>query len=71
MIEVAKLKSRTVKDLAAMAKRKGVPGWHAMRKDELIKALAKCQKIEAAPNSPRLISTVRGRGYSVALTNTA
>jgi len=28
------------------------------------------QKIEAAPDSPRLISTVRGRGYSVAVTNT-
>lgn len=41
MITAANLKSRTVKDLAALAKRKGVPGWHAMRKDELIKALTK------------------------------
>ena len=47
MIEVAKLKSRTVKDLATMAKRKGVPGWHAMRKEELIRALAKYAKLEA------------------------
>ncbi len=52
MIEVAKLKSRTVKDLAAMARRKGVPGWHSMRKDELIKALAKCAKLEIARKSP-------------------
>lgn len=35
----AELRSRTVKDLAAMAKQKKVPGWHAMRKDELITAL--------------------------------
>lgn len=47
MIEVEKLKTRSVKDLAAMAKRKGVPGWHSMRKDELIKALVKQAKLEA------------------------
>ncbi len=41
MITAAKLKTRTVKDLAAMAKKKKVPGWHSMRKDELIKALVK------------------------------
>mgnify|MGYP000926184636 CR=1 FL=1 len=35
----AELKNRTVRDLASMAKRKKVPGWHSMRKDELIKAL--------------------------------
>ena len=48
MITMAKLRSRTVKDLAAMAKRKGVPGWHSMRKEELIKALVKRAKAEAA-----------------------
>ena len=35
------LKSHTVRDLAAMAKRKKVAGWHMMRKDELIEALVK------------------------------
>lgn len=47
------LKSYTTKDLAEMAKTRGVRGWHAMRKDQLIKALlrmaqAKRQQKEAA-----------------------
>ena len=41
MTTAAKLKTRTVKDLAAMAKRKMVPGWHSMRKSELVGALVK------------------------------
>lgn len=41
MLTVAKLKTRTVKDLASLAKRKGIAGWHAMRKEQLIHALAK------------------------------
>lgn len=48
MITAARLKTRTVKDLAAMAKRKRVPGWHSMRKDELIKALVKLAKSQRA-----------------------
>jgi len=39
VITAAKLRSHTVKDLASSAKKKGIPGWHAMRKEELIKAL--------------------------------
>ena len=35
------LKTRTVRDLANLAKKQKVPGWHAMRKDELVKALLK------------------------------
>jgi hypothetical protein len=37
----AALKTRTVRDLANLAKKQKVPGWHAMRKDELVKALLK------------------------------
>jgi uncharacterized protein len=35
----AELNNRTVRDLATMAKKKKVPGWHSMKKDELVKAL--------------------------------
>ncbi len=44
MITAASLKEYTAKDLAQMAKRRGVTGWHAMRKDELVKALIKAAK---------------------------
>ena len=37
----ADLKEKRVRDLARMAKQSGVPGWHAMRKDELITALVR------------------------------
>ena len=37
---MADLKSRSVRDLASIAKKKKVPGWHSMRKDELVRALA-------------------------------
>jgi hypothetical protein len=43
----ADLKSRTVRDLASMARKKKVPGWHAMKKDELIKALLQRARAEA------------------------
>lgn len=38
------LEAMTVKDLAQMAKSKSVPGWHAMRKAELVDALAALEK---------------------------
>jgi uncharacterized protein len=33
------LRARSVKDLVALARKRGVNGWHAMRKDQLVKAL--------------------------------
>jgi hypothetical protein len=36
----ATLKSMTLKDLAQLAKRRGVRGWQTMRKEQLVKALA-------------------------------
>jgi uncharacterized protein len=42
----AELKNRTVRDLASMAKRKKVPGWHSMKKQELVEALLQQAKSE-------------------------
>jgi hypothetical protein len=41
------LKTQSWKDLAEMAKHKGLSGWHGMRKDELIKALMRTIKKRA------------------------
>lgn len=61
MITAASLKSCTAKDLAQMAKRRGVSGWHAMKKDELVKALLKASKPSPAKAKSRAtISTARG-----------
>jgi uncharacterized protein len=43
----ADLKSRTVRDLASMARKRKVPGWHTMKKDELVKALLRRARVEA------------------------
>ena len=44
LITAATLRSHTSKDLAQMAKTNGVPGWHSMRKEQLVKALLKQAK---------------------------
>jgi hypothetical protein len=38
------LKNYTLKDLVKIARQKGVNGWHAMRKDQLVRALLKTAK---------------------------
>lgn len=40
----ASLREKPVRDLARLAKQHGVTGWHAMRKDQLIRALVKKAK---------------------------
>ncbi len=64
----ADLKTRTVRDLANLAKKQKVPGWHAMRKDELVKALLKqarfarcnCGSQGRGGNGDAKFSTLRG-----------
>ena len=48
MITAATLRDRTARDLAVMAKKQGVTGWHAMRKDQLVKALLQSARARAA-----------------------
>ncbi len=48
---VEELKSQTRKDLAGMARNRGVAGWHAMRKDELVKALSRLARRDRRKNS--------------------
>jgi hypothetical protein len=43
------LNARTKKQLADMARRQGVPGWHGMRKEELVRALGKRSSHSAQP----------------------
>lgn len=48
VIDSKKLRSQTAKELAAMAKKKGISGWHSMRKEELISALVELTKSKTA-----------------------
>jgi hypothetical protein len=55
------LNSYSAKDLAEMAKTRGVRGWHSMRKDQLIKALLKIVREKANKSKAR----VNGRAATV------
>lgn len=44
MITTADLKAQTRRELADLARNYGVPGWHGMRKDELISEIQKIQR---------------------------
>jgi hypothetical protein len=56
------LRSQTAKKLAKMAKQKGVPGWHSMRKEQLVTALLKL----ARQTSGRKTTVASGSGKSSA-----
>lgn len=49
MITAASLSTQKSKDLAQMARDKGVPGWHSMRKAQLIGALLELSKKNGKP----------------------
>lgn len=51
MTTAASLREFRSKELAQMAKEKGVPGWHGMRKEELVKALVKVARRKSKSRS--------------------
>jgi hypothetical protein len=50
------LESQTRRDLAATAKSHGIAGWHGMRKQELVKAIAKI-KLAKSKSKPKATTT--------------
>lgn len=60
------LHNRSAKDLAEMARKHGVRGWHSMRKDQLIKALARARN--GAPKARKVVKTVAAVRRSTAAT---
>jgi hypothetical protein len=67
----ASLKEKPVRDLARLAKQHGVAGWHAMRKDQLIKALVrKARSRTVVPAASRGVAAV-GDGRTEARAPTA
>lgn len=70
-----KLKTLTVRDLAAMAKKKGVTGWHSMKKAQLVKALSTASRTKSAAGTKsatsRAASSTKTRRSSSGSSRTA
>ncbi len=49
VVTSASLSSHSAKDLAEMARKRGVSGWHSMRKDQLVRALVRLAQAKAKP----------------------
>jgi hypothetical protein len=70
----ASLKEKPVRDLARLAKQHGVAGWHAMRKDQLIRALvrkARSRPPVAAASRSTPVSLRAGSGNGLTAGQTA
>jgi hypothetical protein len=61
------LRAYSLKDLAKMAKQRGVSGWHAMRKDQLVAVLVSAAKRRSATSngSKKQRTSVRRSGVSL------
>jgi hypothetical protein len=59
LITNASLKSSTVKDLGELAKSHGLSGWHAMKKDQLIRALLKVTRKPVPKPAAKATKTAR------------
>ena len=59
----ATLRSLTAKDLAQMARERGVAGWHSMRKEELIGALVRVAKRRSSVDAKLGVANGRQNGH--------
>ncbi len=64
VMTTAELKSRTVRDLALMAKKKKVPGWHSMKKEELVSALIQAARRDRSAETSTRTDSRRANGKS-------
>ncbi len=69
MVTAASLRSQTSKDLAQLAKSKGVTGWHSMRKEQLIRALLKVAKEKVSANGKKTKTAKSRSGSTTTRTN--
>lgn len=65
MITVASLKDHSRKDLAEMAKKLGIAGWHSMRKEQLVRSLARKAKAKASLKNGASGGSKRAAGTTV------
>src|SRR5688572_17802651 len=61
-----KLNSYTLKDLTALAKKRGVAGWHDMRKDQLVRALLRLAQRAKAVAPKAVAPKTNGKKHAVA-----
>lgn len=59
LLTASSLREQTHKDLGQLAKKRGVQGWHSMRKDELVRALVRLARSKST-SSPRSRSKTNG-----------
>jgi len=65
-----KMQARTKQQLVDLARKKGISGWHGMRKDELIDALLALDKPSPAPKSNKKKPATRARPQTAAARKT-
>lgn len=58
-MSTANLMSLSLKDLSAMAKRSGIPGWSSMRKEQLVRALSRRGKVATTTKPKSKPSSVK------------